>query len=126
MVGQQQHDDDDFPDAKEHRRGGLILAEDDLEVGQYVCVYNLKQAPDEGASILGQSLQIQAICLPYFVGQLLSDPSEPVLTLDCRFLNLMKVSEEFVQAQQAGARAMQPNPLTQPRKRKPQQKPDPQ
>jgi len=119
MVGQQQHDGDDFPpDTKERKRGGLILAEDDLSVGQYVCVYNLKQAPEEGAAILGQSLQIQAICLPYFVGQLLSDPSEPVLTLDCRFLSLMRVSEEFVKAQQAGAKAMQPNPLTQPRKRK--------
>lgn len=121
MVGQQQHDGDFLPDPKEGKRGGLILAEDDLEVGQYVCVYNIKRAPDEGAAILGQSLKIQAICLPYFVGQLLSDPSEPVLTLDCRFLSLMRVSEEFVAAQQAGAKAMQPNPLTQPRKRKQQE-----
>jgi len=125
MVDQQQHDGDEQPE-KEQKRGGLLLAEDDLEVGQYVCVYNLKRTPEEGATILGQSLKVQAICLPYFVGQLLSDPSEPVLTLDCRFLSLMKVSEEFVNAQQAGAKAMmQPHPLTQLRKRKQQQDPQP-
>lgn len=121
MIGQQQHDGEELPDEKEHRRGGLILAEDDLEVGQYVCVYNIKRAPEEGAAILGQSLKVQAICLPYFVGQMLSDPSEPVLTLDCRFLSLMKVSDEFVKAQQAGAKGMQPNPLTQTRRRKREQ-----
>jgi hypothetical protein len=69
-----------------------------------VCVYSLKKNPEEGAAILGQSLKIQAICFPYFVGQLLSDPSEPVLTLDVRFLNLMKVTDEFVAAQQAGVK----------------------
>jgi hypothetical protein len=117
MIGQQQHDGDEIPEVNE-KRGGLILAEDDLTVGQYVCVYNLKHAPEEGAAIMGQSLKIQAICLPYFVGQLLTDPSQPFITLDCRFLSLMKVSEEFVQAQQAGVKAMQPNPIMQPRKRK--------
>lgn len=89
---------------------GVMLAEDDLEVGQFVCVYNLKRT-DEGAPIMGQSLQVKAICLPYFVGQLLSDPSEPVLTLDCRFLNLMKVTPEFVQAQKEGAKAQQQDPM---------------
>jgi hypothetical protein len=107
MVGQQQHDGDNFPpDTKERKRGGLILAEDDLNSGDYICVYDLKHSPEEGAAILGQSMFVQAICLPYIVCQLLSDPAEPVLTLDCRFLHFMKVSEDFVKAQKAGAAAM--------------------
>jgi hypothetical protein len=86
------------------KKQGMILVEDDLEVGQEVCVYGLKQYPQESAPIMGQALQVKAICLPYFVGQLLSDPTQPILTLDCRFLHLMRVTKEFVDAQQAGAR----------------------
>ena len=114
--------DDDKP------RKGVMLPEDDLNVGDFVCVYSLKRRPDDGASIMGQSMEIKAICLPFFVAQLLSDPSEPVLTLDCRYLNMMKVTKEFVEAQQAGAKqnaAAGPPPamqMVQPQKRKkPQQ-----
>lgn len=117
MIGQKQDDGDETPRKK---IGGIMLAEDDLEVGQYVCVYNLKRT-DEGAPIMGQSLQIKAICLPYFVGQLLSDPSEPILTLDCRFLNMMRVTPAFVKAQQEGAKSQLQgeNPMMpQPRKKR--------
>jgi hypothetical protein len=106
MIGQKQKDNDG-DDTPTRTTIGVRLAEDDLEVGQYVCVYNLKKDPNEGAPIMGQSLHIKAICLPYFVGQLLSDPSEPVLTLDVRYLNLMRVTKEFVEAQQQGAKAAQ-------------------
>jgi hypothetical protein len=81
---------------------GVILAEDDLNVGDKVCVYSLKHHPNEGAPILGQALEVKAIQLPYFIGKVLSDENEPVVTLDCRFLNLMRVSDEFVQAQREG------------------------
>ncbi|MBY0522800.1 MAG: hypothetical protein K2R98_05360 [Gemmataceae bacterium] len=87
----------------------VLLAEDDLEVGQHICVYGLKRSPHEGAPIMGQALEVKAICLPYFVGQLLSDPAKPTLTLDCRFLRLMRVTQEFVAAQEAGAAPM-PHP----------------
>lgn len=106
MIGQEQKDNDG-DDTPTRTTIGVRLAEDDLEVGQYVCVYNLKREPNEGAPIMGQSLHIKAICLPYFVGQLLSDASEPVLTLDCRYLNLMRVTEDFVKAQQEGAKLQQ-------------------
>ena len=123
MIGQEQDDYDEQPDECRRKTIGVMLAEDDLEVGQYVCVYNLKKTPNEGAPIMGQSLHIKAICLPYFVGQLLSDPSEPVLTLDCRYLNLMRVSKEFVEAQKEGAKQQGPPPqmMPQPRRRKSQQ-----
>jgi hypothetical protein len=81
------------------QKRGMILAEDDLEVGQHVCVHSLRKNHDEGAPICGQSLQVKAICLPYVVGQLLSDPGQPILTLDCRYLHLMRVTKEFVEAQ---------------------------
>jgi hypothetical protein len=107
MIGQEQKDNDGDDTPVDKKSCGVKLAEDDLAVGQYVCVYNLKREPNEGAPIMGQSLHIKAICLPYFVGQLLSDPSEPVLTLDCRYLNLMRVTEDFVKAQQEGAKLQQ-------------------
>lgn len=122
MIGQQQHDDEQ--PQNESKRGGCILQADDLDVGMNVCVYSLKQKPDDGAAIMGQSLQIQAICLPYFVGQLLSDPSEPILTLDVRFLNLMKVSDEFVEAQKAGVKHA--HDLMQGRKKKGKEQENPQ
>jgi hypothetical protein len=98
------------PNPKQERRTmkGAILAEDDLEVGQHVCVYGLKRAPDEGAPIFGQSFEVKAICLPYIVGQLLSDATKPTLTLDCRYLHLMRVTKEFVEAQEAGAQVGPP------------------
>ena len=85
------------------KKRGIVLAEDDLAVGQRVCVYGLKRGPVESAPIFGQALEVKAVCLPYVVGQLLSDPAKPILTLDCRVLRLMRVTKEFVAAQEAGA-----------------------
>jgi hypothetical protein len=93
-------DTDDGPIQKH----GVILAEDDLEVGQHYCVYNMKQKPNHPTPIMGQSFEIKAVCLPYVVAKLLADPSEPILTLDCRFLNLMRVTPEYVQIQREGAK----------------------
>ncbi|MFY4731190.1 hypothetical protein [Nitrospira sp. BLG_2] len=105
MVGQDMKEQQ--PEKQPRKEVGLRLAEDDLNVGDYVCVLSLKQQPKQGAPIMGQSMQIKAVCLPYFVGQMLSDPDEPTLTLDCRFLNLMRVDEAFVKAQQEGAKRQQ-------------------
>jgi len=67
----------------------------------------------------------KVICLPFFVGKLLSDPSEPTLTLDCRYLNLMRVTKEFVDAQKEGAKMQQTQVMQMMpemrRKRKPQE-----
>ena len=122
MIGQNQ-DDYDTPDpALTPIVFGEQLGEEDLEVGQHVCVLALKRAPNEIAPIMGQSLVVKAICLHYFVGQLLSDAAEPVLTLDCRYLSLMRVTKEFVDAQRAGAKAQQQqeqyNPMMTPQKKR--------
>jgi hypothetical protein len=113
--------DDDFEPQRDTQTGGVVLGPDDFEVGQLVCVYNMKKAPDEAASIMGQSVEIKAICLPYFVVKVLSDASNPIITLDSRFLNMMKVTKEFAQAQIDGAGGPQPPPQPVQRKvRKPQ------
>jgi len=118
MIQQDQFDDMPEVHTDKARKGGVVMAEDDLEVGQYICVYNLKRCPDEPESIMGQSLQIKAICLPYIAAELQSDPSKPVLTLDVRYLNLMKVTKEYVEAQSRGAM-----PPPQPRPKKKVEKP---
>jgi hypothetical protein len=85
------------------KKGGIIMAEDDLEVGQYICVYNLKHHPESAEQIMGQSMLIKAVCLPYIAAELQSEPQKPTLTLDVRFLNLMRVTKEYVEAQSKGA-----------------------
>ena len=98
-------------DEKEpEKHKGIILAPDDIELNQYICVHSIK-GTKESAPILGQSLHVKAINLPYVVGMVLSDPSKPVITLDYRYLNFMKVTPEYVKAQEDGAGP-------QPRKRK--------
>ncbi len=105
MIAQDQDETPEKVPPLESVKGRLY--EDDLEVGQYVCVFNLKREPQDAVPIMGQSILIKAVCLPYFVGQLLSDSSEPILTLDCRFLNMMRVTKEFVDAQREGAKLQQ-------------------
>lgn len=98
------------------KKGGVILAEDDLEIEQYVAVYNLKHHPNSAEPIMGQSLLIKAICLPYVAAELQSEPQKPILTLDTRYLNLMRVTKEYVEAQMRGA---MPVPTTK-RKKQPE------
>lgn len=110
MIGQEQQDYDEQPQQR-----GVAMSYDDLNVGDYYCVYNLKRQPDECAPIMGQSFHVKAICLPYFVVQVMTDPAKPIITLDARYLNLMKVTKEFVEAQAASAHDPQ---MMAPRQRK--------
>jgi len=123
MIGQDLEDNDQELPPMDKTYGTEKIPEDDLAPGQFVCVYNLKKT-DEGAPIMGQSLEIKAVCLPFFVGKLLSDPGEPVLTLDVRYLNLMRVTKEFVDAQRegvAGQQAQLAAMMPEPRRRRKQQ-----
>lgn len=76
-----------------------ILPFEDFEVGQYVCVYNCRQSPEEPMPIMGQSMKIKAICLPFFVVETLVPEMPPIMTLDVRFVNMMKVTKEYAEAQ---------------------------
>lgn len=78
-------------------RKGTFVHEDDLEVGQLLCVHSIKGCND-AAPIMGQSLVVTSVCLPYFTATLYTNPQE-LLTLDVRFLRMMKVTKEFAEAQ---------------------------
>jgi len=80
----------------ETSRKGMIVQEDDLVVGQLLCVHSIK-GTDDAAPIMGQSMIVTAICLPYFTAKLLA--SNELLTLDVRFLRMMAVTAEFAKSQ---------------------------
>lgn len=90
------HDTDAVLEA-ELKHGGMLIREDDLEKDQLLCVHSIKDTP-EAAPIMGQAFLVTAICLPYFTAKLVSNPQE-VLTLDCRYVNLMRVTQDFAEAQ---------------------------
>lgn len=77
------------------RKGGL-LQYDDLETDQLICVHSIKGSND-AAPIMGQAMIVNAVCFPFFIGTIYA--SGEVLTLDVRFLKLMKCSKEFADAQ---------------------------
>ena len=74
----------------------LILAADDLQVGQHVAIHSWRNGKKHW---LGDALQIKAICLPYLVVKFVSVKEWPAVTLDTRQVNLMTVTPEFVAAQ---------------------------
>lgn len=75
---------------------GVLIYEDDLAEGQLLAVHSIKGTND-AAPIMGQAFKVVAVCLPYLVCSLCRG-NEP-LTVDVRYLNLMKVSEQFAAAQ---------------------------
>jgi hypothetical protein len=81
-------------------RKSSILAPDDLEVGGLYTVHSLKGS-DQPIPIAGLAFRVTAINLPFFVARL-ANPTVPPVTLDVRYLDFMRVSEEYAKAQ-AGA-----------------------
>ena len=57
----------------------LILAADDLQVGQHVAIHSWR---DEKKHWLGDALDIKAVCLPYLVLKFVSVQEWPSVTLD--------------------------------------------
>lgn len=78
------------------KRNGLLLAPDDLEVGKFVAVHSVKGS-DQPLPFFGIASEIRAIDLPFVVVKPVS--SNETATVDVRYLNLMPVTDEFVQAQ---------------------------
>ena len=81
------------------RKAGLLDHPDDLQVGTHYAVYGIKSDPAETHPILGQSFTLKAMNLPFIIGQLVSDPTHLPVTLDIRYLDLMAVTKEYVEAQ---------------------------
>jgi hypothetical protein len=80
------------------RKAGLLVQADDLRVGKHYAVHSLKNGSEEPLTIFGQAFKVSAINLPYFVGNLAVDPTHPPVTFDVRYLNIMHVSKEYVEA----------------------------
>ncbi len=58
----------------------------------------MKGRPDQPVQIAGLSFRLKAVNLPFLVGQLIVDPANPI-TIDCRYLSIMKVTVDYVAAQ---------------------------
>ncbi len=84
---------------KRKRSKGLLIQPDDLQVGDFYAVHGKKADTDEPIQISGLAFKLTALNLPFLVGKLACDPAHAPITFDARFLNFMKVSEEYVQAQ---------------------------
>ncbi len=77
-------------------RKGLFVAQDDLTVGQHYAVVGCK-CHDNPVPVGGLAFKVLAINFPFIVGKLVTNGES--LTLDTRFLNLMRVTDEYVAAQ---------------------------
>jgi hypothetical protein len=79
-------------------RKGLFIQPDDMNVGDYLAVVGCK-LHDNPIPIAGLAFKVTAINMPFLIGQLVQDPSHAPITLDLRFLNVMRVTDEYVKAQ---------------------------
>ena len=86
---------------KKSRRSGLLVQADDLELGQFYAVHGLKNGSVEPVQVAGMAFKLLAMNLPFIVGKLACDAAHPPLTFDARFLTFMRVTDEYVNAQQA-------------------------
>ncbi len=77
---------------------GTVAAED-LKMGDDVCVLNLKKDLNELIPLMGQSLYVKAVNLPFLIVSAHADPLKAPITLDVRFMTFMKVTKEYIAAQ---------------------------
>lgn len=88
---------------KKPYRTGVVVAEDDLEVGEHYAVLGLKRGSDEPLQIAGMAFKLLAVNLPFLVGKLAYDPALTPLTFDARFVTFMRVTPDYVHAQRPEA-----------------------
>jgi hypothetical protein len=74
------------------------IAPDDIVKGGYYTVLKLKHTRSP-IPLMGQAFECLAVNLPFLIGRLVIDNT--VATLDIRYLEFMKVSPDFVEAQRA-------------------------
>lgn len=85
---------------KKRRKTGLIVQPDDLNIGEWYTVLGMKNEMD-AFPYAGMAFRITAMNLPFIVGRPAIDPPHPI-TIDSRYMNLMKVSDDYVMAQRQG------------------------
>lgn len=77
---------------------GLVCQPDDFTVGETYCVLGLKRGR-RPISMAGQAFKIVAINLPFIVVDIATFQQTPPVTIDTRFVNIMKVDRAFALAQ---------------------------
>ena len=87
-------------ETRKTRTNGLVVQADDLQIGGFYAVVGLKRDKNRPVPISGQAFKVKAIDFPFMIGKLVSDPGNPPITFDVRYLSFMRVSLEYVQAQQ--------------------------
>jgi hypothetical protein len=76
----------------------VILSEDDLAVGDFITIHSIKNHPRRVVDIMGCPLKILGICFPYVaVSPVVGHPPNP-WTMDCRRINFMRLTPEYVDA----------------------------
>ena len=77
------------------KRKGLLLAPDDLMVGQFIAVHSLKGS-SQPMPYFGHASEVMAINLPFVVVR--SVGVNAPATVDVRYVNLMPVTDDYVRA----------------------------
>jgi hypothetical protein len=85
-------------EAQPQKKKGLVCQPDDFNVGDTYCVLGLKRSK-RPIPIAGQAFKITAINFPFIVVDLATVQPHPPVTIDTRFVNLMKVDRSFALAQ---------------------------
>ena len=76
----------------------LFVTPDDIDTGSFYAVVG-SALHDTPVPIAGFAFQVLALNMPFLIGKLVMDPSHPAITLDLRYLTLMRVTNEYVRAQ---------------------------
>jgi hypothetical protein len=80
------------------KRKGLLLAPDDLMVGKFIAVHSLKRS-SQPLAYFGHAGEVIAINLPFVIVRPVGGHAPA--TLDVRYVNLMRVTDDYVRAQAA-------------------------
>lgn len=94
------------PQKETKPKSGFFVQADDLEKGQLLAVHSIKDTT-ENNQIMGQAFKVAEICLPFMTVNLVSSPWH-VVTLDARYLNFMRVTEDYAKSQAPHKKGPQP------------------
>lgn len=83
----------------------IILSPDDMPDAKYICIHSTKNDEETPQPLYGQAFELKLVELPFVLCRIPGRSN--IVTLDTRFFNLMKVSEEYYKLQ-AGIDAPQP------------------
>ncbi len=92
------NDQEQVVETSEHK--GLLTYPDDFEIGQYYTIHSFKKFKLRPNPIAGLTFKLLAVQLPFVIGNMAVDGNDQ--TLDTRWLNLQKSTEEFYQIQAKG------------------------